>query len=101
MLNPQANGECIAPDLGNFASTNAFTQVNPAVLSGWGVRPYDWQVNVSVQQEILPRTSLEAGYSRRWFSNFFVNDNINLAASDFSLVSVAAVSLKKIPKRAD
>src|SRR5204863_4139832 len=46
LLNPQPNGECIAPDLGNFASTNAFTQVNPAVLSGWGVRPYDWQVNV-------------------------------------------------------
>jgi hypothetical protein len=97
LLNPQPNGECIAPDLGNFASTNAFTQVNPAVLSGWGVRPYDWQVNVSVQQEILPRTSLEVGYSRRWFSNFFVNDNINLSASDFSLVSVTAPKNANLP----
>ena len=43
---PQPNGECIAPDLGNFANPNALTQVNPAVLSGWGVRPYDWQFGV-------------------------------------------------------
>ena len=78
MLDPAANGECIAPDLGNFANPNALTQVNPDVLSGWGVRPYDWQFGVSVQQEILPRTSLEVGYARRWFNNFFVNDNINL-----------------------
>ena len=97
MLNPQPNGECIAPDLGNFANTNAFTQVNPAVLSGWGVRPYDWQFGVSVQQEILPRTSLEVGYARRWFSNFFVNDNINLSPSDFSLVSVTAPRNDKLP----
>ena len=49
------------------------------MLSGWGVRPYDWQFGVSVQQEIAPRTSLEVGFNRRWFGNFFVYDNINLA----------------------
>src|SRR5205807_10591128 len=58
------NGECIAADLGNFANPNASTIVNPAVLSGWGVRPYDWQVGVSLQQEIAPRTSLEVGFAR-------------------------------------
>jgi hypothetical protein len=51
-----ANGECIAADLGNFANPNAVAIINPAVLSGWGVRPYDWQYGVSVQQEIAPRT---------------------------------------------
>ena len=56
------------------------TIVNPDVLQGWGVRPYDWQWGASVQQEILPRTSLEVGYARRWFNNFFVNDNINISA---------------------
>ena len=82
MLDPNPNGECITP-LGNFANPNALTQVNPDVLHGWGVRPYDWQWGVSVQQEILPRTSLEVGYARRWFSNFFVNDNINIGPADF------------------
>ncbi len=95
--NPAANGECILSDLGNFASTTTLTQVNPAVLSGWGVRPFDWQFGVSVQQQVAPRTSLEVGYARRWFSNFFVNDNINLSASDFSLASVTAPTNPKLP----
>jgi hypothetical protein len=97
MLNPAPNGECIAPDLGNFANPNALTIVNPDVLHGWGVRPYDWQFGASVQQEILPRTSVEVGYARRWFNNFFVYDNINLAASDFSLVTLTAPTNSKLP----
>jgi hypothetical protein len=91
------NGECIAADLGNFANPNALTIVNPAVLSGWGVRPYDWQFGVSVQQEIAPRTSIEAGYARRWFGNFFVFDNINLQPSDFQLTTLTAPANAKLP----
>jgi hypothetical protein len=91
------NGECIAADLGNFANTNALTQVNPAVLHGSGVRPFDWQFGVGVQHELVPRTSVEVTYSRRWFNNFFVNDNINLAPSDFDLVTLTAPVNPKLP----
>ena len=77
------NGECIAPDLGNFGKLGGLTTTDPSVLSGWGVRPYDTQINVSIQQEILPRTSVEFGYYRRSFYSFFVTDNINMAANDF------------------
>ncbi|HXD72360.1 MAG TPA: carboxypeptidase regulatory-like domain-containing protein [Vicinamibacterales bacterium] len=84
------NGECIAPDLGNFGQLGGLTKVDPAVLSGWGVRPYDTQWNISIQQEILPRTSVELGYYRRDFYNFFVTDNLNLATSDFQTYSFAA-----------
>jgi hypothetical protein len=97
LLSNTANGECIAPDLGNFANPNASTIVNPAVLSGWGVRPYDWQFGVSVQQEIAPRTSLEVGFARRDFRNFFVYDNINIAASDFTLTTLTAPRNSKLP----
>ena len=96
MLDPNPNGECITP-LGNFANPNALTLVNPDVLHGWGVRPYDWQWGASVQQEILPRTSLEVGYARRWFSNFFVNDNINISAADFQATTVTAPTNAKLP----
>jgi hypothetical protein len=48
---------------------------------------------------VLPRTSLEVGYSRRWFGNFFVNDNVNLSASDFSTVSVTAPKNTNLPNR--
>jgi hypothetical protein len=97
MLLNAPNGECIAPDLGNFANPNALAIINPAVLSGWGVRPYDWQYGVSVQQEIAPRTSLEVGFARRDFSNFFVYDNINIAASDFTLTTITAPTNSKLP----
>jgi len=97
LLDPNPNGECIAADLGNFANPNALTIVNPDVLHGWGVRPYDWQWGVSVQQEVFPRASLEVGYARRSFHNFFVADNINIAASDFSLVTMTAPTNAKLP----
>ncbi len=97
MLDPNPNGECVAPDLGNFANPNALTLVNPDVLHGWGVRPYDWQFGVSVQQEIFERTSLEVEFARRSFYNFFVYDNINLQASDFQSVSVTAPVNPNLP----
>ncbi len=69
----------------NFGNANPnLTTVNPAILEGWGVRPYDWQFGVSVQQELWPRISIEASYNRRWFGNFFVTDNILTTASDYS-----------------
>ena len=37
----------------NFGNANPnSTIVNPAILEGWGVRPYDWQFGASVQQEL-------------------------------------------------
>ena len=48
--------------------------------TGWGVRPSDWQLGIGVQQEILPRTSIEVSYNRRWFKGFFVFKNTLLDA---------------------
>jgi hypothetical protein len=97
-LNPAANGECLLADLGNFANPNTLTVVNPDVLHGWGVRPYDWQFGASVQQEIAPRTSVEVGYHRRWFGNFFVTDNILLSPSDFGTLTVTAPQQERLPE---
>jgi hypothetical protein len=49
--------------------------INPAILGGWGVRPFDWQFGVAVQQEVLPRVSVEVAYNRRFWGNFNVTDN--------------------------
>jgi hypothetical protein len=46
--------------------TNAFTSdLDPSLRAGWGVRPGDWGLGASIQQEILPRVSIEVGYNRR------------------------------------
>ena len=65
LLNRGLNGECAAIGTAAFG-TNAFTSdLDPDLRNGWGVRPGDWQVGVSVQQQILPRVSVEVGYNRR------------------------------------
>src|SRR6185295_18416410 len=71
-----------AAGTGNFGNANIGTQYNPAVLHGWGIRPFDWQFNVSVQQQILPRVSVDVAYSRRSCGNFFVTDNLAIGPSD-------------------
>ena len=66
---------------GSVASTA--TRIDPALLSGWGVRPYDWQFAASVQQELMPRVAMDIGYSRRWWGNFTVTDNLAVGPADF------------------
>jgi hypothetical protein len=96
LSNPLANGDC--GDISNLdfgKSTNAnpiFTNnFDPNLLSGYGVRPNDWQFGLSVQREILPRVSIEAGYFRRWLDNFTGERNTLVQASDFTPYSVAPV----------
>jgi len=97
LMNPAANGECGPWSSSGFASTAGQTQIDPAALSGWGVRPSDWQFGVGVQQQILPRTSVEVTYNRRWFNNFFVFKNTLLNAGDFSSQTIAAPANANLP----
>jgi hypothetical protein len=54
------------PTFGRNVST---TTVDPAVLTGWGARAYNWEYAVSVQHELVPRVSLSGGWYRRRFGN--------------------------------
>ena len=81
----------------NFGDLNNPLTVNPDVLHGWGVRPYDWLLGVNVQQEVLPRVSVEAGYNRRWYGNFFVTDNRNAGPSDYERWSFVAPTHPELP----
>jgi len=68
----------------NFGSAQSVAAVNPAILSGWGIRPSDWQFGIALQQQVLPRTSVEIAYSRRWFQGFTVTDNRAVSAADYT-----------------
>jgi hypothetical protein len=97
LMNPVPNGECAGWDNLNFGKTQGITTINQAVLGGWGVRPWDWQIGASIQQEIVPRVSVEVGYHRRWFGNFFVTDNRALAPTDFDRFTLIAPPDPKLP----
>jgi hypothetical protein len=66
------------------------TEVNPAILEGWGVRPADWQLGVGIQHEIVPRVSVEFTYNRRAFKNFTVTDNRAVGPNDYTAFTFTA-----------
>ena len=81
----------------NFGNPFNTTTVNPDVLHGWGVRPYDWQFGVSVQQEIAPRVSIDVGYNRRSWGNHFFTDNRAIGPQDFDTATITAPPNSLLP----
>jgi hypothetical protein len=77
--------------------TNPSILYDPELLRGWGVRADDWQFGVSVQQELLPRFSVEVGYLRRWYGNFEVTDNLLVQPSDYDEYSITVPSDPRLP----
>jgi hypothetical protein len=81
-------------DFGKPVLTNNF---DPGVLDGWAVRPSDWNLGVTIQQQIGPRSSVDVTYSRRWFRGFFAVDNLALQPSDLTPFSITAPSDPRLP----
>jgi hypothetical protein len=77
-------------DLNFGGASGNVTQVNPDTLKGWGVRENDWQWGVTVQQEVMPRVSVELGYARRWFKGVTVTDNLARNPSQWDSWTIAA-----------
>jgi hypothetical protein len=104
LLNPAAqdlrsNGGDLCGVMSNTRfGTNVLTNnFDPAILAGWGVRPSDWNLTVSFEQQIGPRASLDITYTRRWFRGFFLADNLSLAPSDFTPYSLVAPTDPRLP----
>jgi hypothetical protein len=98
LTNNAANGECAASLNTTFGTAQRTTAaIDPGLLNGWGVRPRDWQFGVSVQQQLLPRVSVEIGYLKRWLQNFTATDNLAVAPSDFTPFSLTAPSDPRLP----
>jgi hypothetical protein len=104
ILNPAAQdnsasgGDVCGPWLNpSFGSSVAPLTIDPEVLHGWGIRPWDWQFGASIQQQIIPRVSVEVGYNRRWWGNFFVVDNRAAGPNDFVPYTVTAPQNPNLP----
>ncbi len=104
LLNPSAQDlRVTGGDLCGVLSNTSFGQpvltnnFDPGVLNGWGVRPSDWTLDVSIQRQILPRASATLAYSRRWFHGFTVADNLALQPADLTPFSVVAPVDPRLP----
>ena len=66
LTNPAAQADC-GPEANPNLGLPVFARTyDPNFISGWGHRPFNWELGVSVQQQVLPRVSVNAGYYRRW-----------------------------------
>jgi hypothetical protein len=100
IMNFAQNGECAAltGNALNFGAVSAgLSQVNPETLRGWGVRQNDWQWGINVQQELIPRVSVEVGYNRRWFQGDKVTDNTRREPGDYQEFTILAPSDPRLP----
>jgi hypothetical protein len=92
-----ANGECGAMDNQNFGKEIFTKTFDPELIHGWGKRTYNWEMGVSVQQELLPRVGLTVGYFRRWFGNFYTANNRNTVTTDYTPFSVPIPADPRLP----
>jgi hypothetical protein len=103
LMNPLAQNNLASggDNCGAWSNSNfgipVTTRVNPDAQHGWGVRPYDWQFGVAVQQEIFPRVAVDISYNRRLWGNFFFTDNLLLGPQDFDRVTISAPSHANLP----
>jgi hypothetical protein len=82
----------------NFGNANPnVTQVNQDTLRGWGVRENDWQWGLTVQQEIVPRVSIDVGYNRRWWHGFTVTDNTVRTPDEYDAWTINAPVDARLP----
>jgi hypothetical protein len=97
LANVATNGECGAAASANFGKEVFTRSYDPEFISGWGNRQYNWQMGVSVQQELLPRVAVNVGYNRRWFGNHYTVDNRATLASDYTGFSIKAPLDSRLP----
>jgi hypothetical protein len=81
-------------NFGKNVLTNAF---DADILEGWGVRPSDWNLAVSIQQQIGRRSSVDVTYTRRSFRGFSVADNLSLEPSDLTPFGIVAPLDSRLP----
>jgi hypothetical protein len=84
------NGECGALLAATtFGTLTPGRNYDPDLMTGWGKRSNNWEFTTSIQQEILPRISLDVQYARRWYGNIRLMDDKSVTAADYSNVSLA------------
>jgi hypothetical protein len=82
----------------NFGNLDPnITRVDQEILSGWGVRPDNWRFGASVQHELYPGVSIDVGYNRRHWGNFFVTYNELIGPGDYDVWTVPVPNHSNLP----
>jgi len=92
-----ANGECGAVNNTNFGGINPTIHYADDVLSGTRKRGYNWDFTTELQRQLAPGISMNAGYYRNWYGNFFTTDNSLVTPADYSPYCITAPTDARLP----
>jgi len=81
----------------NFGKNILTNNFDASIVEGWGVRSSDWNLAVSLQQQIGRRATVDVTYIRRTYQGFSVVDNLALQPSDLTPFSIVAPLDSRLP----
>ena len=79
----------------NFGTLNPGLAYSDQLLNG--LRPWDTQIGVAVQQQLLNRVSVEVQYNKRWFDGQYVTRNLAVQPSDWTKYNITAPVDSRLP----
>jgi len=87
---------CGALSNNNFGTLTPGFTYSPQILNG--LRPWDYQFGVALQQQVTPRISAEIQWNKRWFYGYYVSRNQSLdPTADWNTYSVTAPVDSRLP----
>ena len=97
LSNPEKNGECGEMNDKSLGKEKFTRDYDPGLTTGYGNRPYNWGLGISVQQEVIPRVSVDVGYFRNWWHNWYAVDNTLTSVADYTPFSIKAPVDPRLP----
>ncbi len=81
---------------GNFGTLNQSFTYSDQISHG--LRPWDYQVGVAVQQQVTSRVSAEVQWNKRWFYGYYVSRNLARdPVSDWNVYNIVAPVDSRLP----
>ena len=95
-LRASGGDNCGALSNNLFGTLTPAFSYSPELLNG--LRPWDYQLGLAVQQQVLPRVSAEVQWNRRWFDGYYVSRNLALDPNaDWTTFNITAPSDQRLP----
>jgi hypothetical protein len=95
-LSGSGGDNCGALSNASFGTLNQSFTYSDQILHG--LRPWDYQFGVAVQQQVTPRISAEVQWNKRWFYGFYVSRNQSLdPVTDWNAFNITAPADPRLP----
>ena len=94
-LTASGGDRCGALSNNNFGTLTPGFTYSSELLNG--LRPWDYQVGIALQQQLTPRVSVEGQWNKRWFKGQYLSRNLAVQPSDWTTYNITAPVDSRLP----